>query len=228
MELTALYQQYGKDKVDAAIAYLSYSHVEDLPKYENPDFPILYIFRHGQSTDNADFLFSGWRDVGITKKGEEQALELAPKLKTKKIDLLISSPQLRATQTMKLALSLNNYASSLKIETDDRIKERHYGDYQGTSKLIMQLESPEKLLQIRRDYYAVPPHGESLEMVCTRVEAFCVEIVPLMKQNKINVAISCHGNSIRGFRKYFEHLTPDQTAEIETPLGKDYAAYSID
>jgi bisphosphoglycerate-dependent phosphoglycerate mutase len=48
-----------------------------------------------------------------------------------------------------------------------------------------------------------------------------------MKQFRINVAVSAHGNSIRGFRKYFEHLTDAQTSEIETPLGQDYAAYSI-
>jgi bisphosphoglycerate-dependent phosphoglycerate mutase len=41
------------------------------------------------------------------------------------------------------------------------------------------------------------------------------------------VAVSAHGNSIRGFRKYFEHLTDEQTALVETPLGQDYAAYSI-
>jgi bisphosphoglycerate-dependent phosphoglycerate mutase len=48
-----------------------------------------------------------------------------------------------------------------------------------------------------------------------------------MKNQKINVAISCHGNSIRGFRKYFEKLTPEEVTKIETPLGSDYIAYTI-
>jgi bisphosphoglycerate-dependent phosphoglycerate mutase len=44
---------------------------------------------------------------------------------------------------------------------------------------------------------------------------------------KMNVAVSCHGNSIRGFRQVFENLTNEQTALIESPLAQDYAAYSI-
>jgi bisphosphoglycerate-dependent phosphoglycerate mutase len=48
-----------------------------------------------------------------------------------------------------------------------------------------------------------------------------------MTMYKMNVAVSCHGNSIRGFRQIFEGLSNEQTALIETPLGQDYAAYNI-
>jgi len=64
-------------------------------------------------------------------------------------------------------------------------------------------------------------------MVCERVAEFCDEMVPIIKNTGINVAISCHGNSIRGFRKYFEGLSEEETTMLETPLGKDYAAYVI-
>jgi bisphosphoglycerate-dependent phosphoglycerate mutase len=48
-----------------------------------------------------------------------------------------------------------------------------------------------------------------------------------MKEKKLNVAISCHGNSIRGFRKFFEKLSPEEVTKIETPLGSDYISYNI-
>lgn len=141
--------------------------------------------------------------------------------------MLISSPQTRAIETMILAVSENKDAKNLEIQTDERIKERNYGIYQGKSKLEMQLEDAKGLHEIRRSWDNIPENGESLEMVCKRVKDFCDEIIPLMKEHKLNVAISCHGNSIRGFRKYFENLSGNETAELETPLGKDYLAYSI-
>lgn len=223
----ALYQKYPKEKIEEAVALLSYHHTDPLPKNESNTLPTMYIFRHGQTEDNANFVFSGWRDSELTDKGREQALILAEKLVNKKVDMLISSPQKRAIQTMELAVSLNQKAKNLEIHMDRRIMERSYGDYQGQSKLELQLNNPEFAKKVRRSYDYVPPNGESLEMVCQRVEKFCKEIIPLMKEHKINIFVSCHGNSIRGFRKYFENLSPQKTAEIETPLGQDYAAYIV-
>ena len=224
---SSFYSKYPKEKVDEALHLLTYKDVQPLPKDENPDFPIMYVFRHGQTTDNADFIFSGWRDSDLTEKGIQQAEVLAEKLRDKEIHMLIASDQIRAIKTMQIAISKNEKAKVLEIIKDPRIKERSYGDLQGQSKLLLQLENPALLLKYRREYTNIPPNGESLEMVVERVYDFLEEIIPKMKSYKINVAISCHGNSIRGIRKYFEKLTDKQTADIETPLGQDYAAYSI-
>ncbi|MFA6982053.1 MAG: histidine phosphatase family protein, partial [Patescibacteria group bacterium] len=206
---------------------LNYKDVSELPKEESDTLPTLYVFRHGQTEDNAKYIFSGWRDPDLTEEGRKQALILAEKLEDKKLDLLISSPQVRALDTMKLGVSLNVNAKDKEIETDERIKERSYGDLQGTSKMELQLKDPELLKRIRRGYYEVPTNGESMEMVCQRVASFCDQLVERMKREKINVAISCHGNSFRGFRQYFEHLKPEEIEKLETPLGQDYAAYVI-
>ncbi|MCA9308430.1 MAG: histidine phosphatase family protein [Patescibacteria group bacterium] len=223
----ALYQKYSKEKVDDAVAYLSYKKdPQPLPKSEDPNYPILYVFRHGQTEDNKALVFSGWRDSPLSDAGKEQAKVLAEKLKDKNIHMLIASDQIRAVETMKIAMSLNK-AKDLEIIKDPRIKERCYGDYQGKSKLDLQLENPEFLHDLRRSYDFVPPNGESVKMTVERVRNFLDEVLPHMKQNKINVAVSCHGNSIRGIRQYFENLTEEETAEIETPLAKDYAAYNI-
>jgi len=225
----ALYRKYSKAEVEKAVEFLSYKTIkEELPKKESHVKPTLYIFRHGQTEDNAKFIFSGWRDPELTMQGKLDALELADLLKDKKIQMLIASPQKRAIETMRLAISKNKNAKDLEIHTEERIKERSYGDYQGKSKLEVYLEDAEMAHKLRREFKTQPPHGESIEMVCKRVGDFCKEIVPLMKKNNINVAISCHGNSIRGFRKYFENLDDITTANAETPLGKDYLAYVIE
>lgn len=227
MDLTALYQKYPKETVDKALELLTYKKVDPLPKEESDEHPVMYIFRHGQSTDNLNLTFSGWRDCDITEKGVEQAELLAPKLKDKKIGMLISSDQIRAIRTMEIAIAQNEEAKKLEIIKDPRIKERGYGLLEGYSKLELYLWNKDLLHAFRRGFDVIPPEGESLKMVCARVKEFCEEIVPLMKESNINVAISCHGNSIRGFRKYFEDLSDEETASVETPLGKDYAAYVI-
>lgn len=226
-ELQRLYSKYGMDKVEEAIAYLSYRKADPLPKEEKEGCPTLYVFRHGQTVDNANYVFCGWRDPDLTETGVQQAEVLAEKFKDKSIHMLIASDQQRAIKTMQIAMSKNPYARELEITKDPRIKEKSYGDYQGKSKLEMELEDPEKVLEIRRNYFEVSPNGESIEMVVKRVNNFLDEILPLMKEHRINVAVSCHGNSIRGIRQRFEKLSNEETALIETPLGQDYAAYAI-
>ena len=63
-----------------------------------------YIFRHGQSTYNLAGLTQGQtNDSVLTDLGKHQALEVGQKLKDKRIEVVISSPLMRAMQTAKLA-----------------------------------------------------------------------------------------------------------------------------
>lgn len=227
-DLKELRQKYSNEKLDEFEQHLRYKKKpEELPKNENTNYPIMYVFRHGETTDNRDMVFSGWRDVDLTDTGIKQAEVLAEKMKDKKIQMLIASDQIRAVKTMEIAMSKNEYAKDLEILKEPRIRERNYGDLMGQSKLLWKLEKPEETALYRRSWDTPPPNGESIKIVCDRVQDFLDEIIPLMKAENINVAISCHGNSIRGIRRYFEHLDEETTAKVETPLGQDYAAYSI-
>lgn len=223
----AILAKYPKEKIDKAIEILTYKNVSPMVKQESTTDPVLYVFRHGQSVDNINFIFSGWRDAPLTDVGRQQAQVLAEKLKDKKLDILISSDLSRAYETMKIAVSLNKDAKDREIVKDIRVRERSYGDLQGTSKLIMYLENPELLHEYRRSYTKKANNGESLEETVKRVADFCNEIVPLMKMHHLNVAVACSSNSMRGFRMYFEHLTPEEVCDLETPLGQDYLSYVI-
>jgi bisphosphoglycerate-dependent phosphoglycerate mutase len=63
-------------------------------------------------------------------------------------------------------------------------------------------------------------------MVEKRVLAFIKDLLKFMKTNKVNVANSAHGNSMRPFRKYFEKLTIEQMMKLENPYD-DYFEYEI-
>lgn len=195
-----------------------------LPKNESPNDPEIYVFRHGESTDNLAKIFSGWRDANLTDKGREQAQVLAEKLKGKNIQLCITSPQIRAKETAQIALK---YHRDIVFETDQRIMERNYGDLTGQSKETWMKENPEMAVKYRRGYDFPPPNGESLKMVEERVFPFCDEVVQRAKRNNMNIAISCHGNSMRAIRRYFEKLSIVEELTLENPLAQDFAQYVV-
>ncbi|MBW2963782.1 histidine phosphatase family protein, partial [Candidatus Woesearchaeota archaeon] len=79
---------------------------------------------------------------------------------------------------------------------------------------------------IRRSYDIPPPGGESVKMVEKRVKSFIKDLLKKMKKEKVNVAISAHGNSMRPFRAYFEKLSREQMMTLENPWD-DYFEYTI-
>ena len=191
--------------------------------------PILYLFRHGETEDNKNRIFSGRRNSPLTSRGIEQAEELAEKLKDKKIDLAIFSdiapgPD-RAEDTLDIVLK---YHSETKKEPAEFLFERDYGELTGTSKLELNEKDPELCLKYRRSWDFPPPGGESIKAAWEgRVKKFCQDLEKKMRQEKINVAISCTNNTMRLIRMYFEKLSVKQMLELENPLAQDYASYTV-
>ena len=82
---------------------------------------------------------------------------------------------------------------------------------------LSNVENPDLYAKIHRGYEFVPPSGESLKMVESRVTSFLGQLKEWLGQNMGNVAVSCHNNSIRPIRRIFEHLTTEQMLELESP-----------
>lgn len=199
--------------------------VQTLPKDSpKPGENFVVVFRHGESEDNRKRVFSGWRDSPLTDTGRAQARALAPKLKDSKIDVAITSDLTRSKDTAQLALAQN---PGVRFEQDWRIKERNYGDLMGKSKEEAMRIDPEQAVLWRRSYDVPPPNGESIEMVERRVWPFLDELLARMRRDKINVALSLHGNSMRAARRYFEDMDVVDEMTHENPLGTDYALYVI-
>ena len=215
----------------------------------------IYLFRHGQTYFNRDKRFTGWKDSKLTPQGVKDAKKVAQKLKKKKFQVAYQTRLSRSKDTLKYVIKF--HPECKKIITDDRMIERSYGKLQGKShkefvkqegtdtyKTLLQwhkidhLKGREKkefiqktgeaeLKIIRRSYDIPPPGGESVKMVEKRVNSFIKDLLKKMKKEKINVAISAHGNSMRPFRKYFEKLSIKQMMELENPWD-DYFEYTID
>ncbi|MBN2459752.1 2,3-bisphosphoglycerate-dependent phosphoglycerate mutase [Candidatus Woesearchaeota archaeon] len=215
----------------------------------------IYLFRHGQSYFNREKKFTGWIDSGLTPKGVEDAKKVAEKLKGKRIDVAFQTHLSRSKDTLKNVLKY--HPECKVIITNDKMLERNYGSLCGLSheslvsvkgkELYNSLVKSKKIplmkgfdkahmiellgtaykQMIRRSYNVPPPNGESVAMVRERVMSFIKELVAFMKREKVNVAISAHGNSMRPFRQYFEKLTVKEMMELENPWD-DYFEYVIE
>ncbi len=184
----------------------------------------LFVFRHAETTDNSNQIFSGWRDPDLTPKGLLQAQEIAQQLEQEKIDYAFTSHLLRAKRTLEIVLKPH---LNVPVFMDDRLIERCYGTLQGKSKIEIAAERPEWFAKVHRGYDFAPPEGESLKMVESRTLPFIVQLERWLKQNPGNVAISCHGNSMRPIRKVFEHLSLKQMLQLENPQDQamEYALH---
>ncbi len=186
----------------------------------------IYLFRHGTTEDNAAGKFSGWRQTPLNKRGKDDARIIALRLKDKKIEVAFQSRLIRSKDTLKEVLK--HHKECKTIITDDRMIERSYGDLQGKTHLqYIKKNSPEKYDKFHRGYKTKPPGGESIKDVEKRVKSFIKDLMKLMKKNKVNVAISAHGNSMRPFRRYFEKMTVKEMLAIENPYD-NYFEYKID
>jgi 2,3-bisphosphoglycerate-dependent phosphoglycerate mutase len=180
----------------------------------------LFVFRHAETTDNRRQIFSGWRDPKLTSKGLEQGQEVAEQLRQEKINYAFTSHLERARKTLEIVLEAH---PDVPVFVDDRLIERCYGLLQGKSKRKVAKERPEWFAKVHRGYDFPPPEGESLKMVEKRTVPFLVQLAAWLQQNRGNVAISCHGNSLRPIRRVFEHLSLKQMLQIENPQDRAMA-----
>ena len=176
----------------------------------------IYLFRHGTTTDNSAGRFSGWRNVPLNKRGKDDAKIIALRLKNKKFQIAFYTSLKRSKQTLKEVLKFHPECKTL-IE-DDRIIERDYGAVSGTTHYnYIRKNSHKKYDKFHRGYKDRAPKGESIYDVEKRVKPFIKDLIKLMKEKKVNVAISAHGNSMRPLRRYFEKLTVKEMLLIESP-----------
>lgn len=87
----------------------------------------LYLVRHGQTDWNLAGKAQGWADNPLNATGIAQAEALREKLKSYDFDICYCSPLIRAVQTAKIAIG-----DRVKIIYDKDLKERNFGDLEGT------------------------------------------------------------------------------------------------
>ena len=88
----------------------------------------IYYVRHGQTDLNlAKKMQGGGTEKELNETGVSQAYNTKKELENVKYDLVICSPMKRAKQTAEII----NEGRDIPIITDERIRERKLGDYEG-------------------------------------------------------------------------------------------------
>ena len=174
----------------------------------------LVLIRHGQSTYNKQNIFTGWKDVALTKKGIREAHEAAPLLTDITFTHAFTSNLKRARHTLDIILK--DIDQDIPVTDNIALNERDYGSLVGQNKA----EAAEKygVDQVRiwrRSYATPPPDGESLEMTAKRsIPYFKDKIEPLLTANN-NIIVSAHGNSIRSIVMHLHNLKREQILQTE-------------
>ena len=189
--------------------------------------PDLILLRHGQSQWNLENRFTGWVDVPLSPRGEEEARSAGEKLRGRKIDKLYTSVLKRAIDTAEIALETARIGP-LPTERDAALNERMYGDLQGKNKAEAAREfGPDQVKLWRRSYDVRPPGGESLADTAARVLPYWERrILPDLRAGK-NVLVAAHGNSLRALVKHLDGISDDDIAELNIPTGNPLV-YELD
>lgn len=153
-----------------------------------------YIFRHGQSTYNLEKRTQGQtNDSVLTEIGREQALNIGRKLQNCGIEVIVTSPLMRAFQTAELV----NQTLNVPIVEDDHFLEVNVGVVEGWhyteiikkyKKIFDQLHSTDFDSCADVCY----PQGETKRQVHERIWQG-LEKWSLSLQNYQTIAISSHG-----------------------------------
>ena len=204
----------------------------------------LILCRHGESEWNLEKRFTGWVDVDLSPKGEEEAKDAGITLKNEGLsfDLAYTSVLKRATKTLWIMLEEMGL-TWIPVINAWELNERHYGALQGLKKSQVAAEFGEEQVQIWRRSYDIPPPtldredklhprfeeryssisdlpaGESLKDTLFRVKPYWqTTIIPSLLGNQ-DVLVVAHGNSLRAMVKMIENMTDEEIVDFNIPTG---------
>jgi broad specificity phosphatase PhoE len=121
----------------------------------------LVLWRHGQTTWNAERRFQGQSDIPLDETGQAQAERAARLLAALRPDLIVSSDLSRAASTAAPLARL----TGLEVTLDKDLRERHGGCWEG----LTDTEIRERYPEAHATW--TPPDGEPTTTVADRVAA---------------------------------------------------------
>ncbi len=126
------------------------------------------LLRHGETALSAERRFAGRGDIALTEHGLRQAAAAADRLAARGgIDLIVTSPLLRARQTAEAAAR----ATGVPVQADDALVELDFGTWEGLTIAEASQRWPDEVSAWLASVDAAPPGGESLAAATARVGA---------------------------------------------------------
>lgn len=162
---------------------------------------LITLLRHGESEGNISGILQGQSDYPLTPLGIEQAQCFASAWKSEgtRLDLIISSPLKRASQTSEII------ASALKapIEFDPAWKERNFGHLQGIK--LEEINQRNPPVDFFHPYDPIGGYGESQVDLFTRAS---LALQNVLRQPAGSYLIVSHGGILNKALFVIMGITP--------------------
>lgn len=209
----------------------------------------MVLLRHGESEFNAAQVFTGLLDASLTPEGIAQVGIAARLIKEAGLhpDLLVTSPMLRAHQTIDALTHLLplEHLRAIETVTTWRLAERDYGCLTGLSKAECRRRyGEEAFFTWRRTMHGRPPaasaaqratwvdppplrdsgplvagDGESLADVVDRVLPVWQETLQPAAAGGGTVLVVAHGNTLRALAAAVGRYTDREVEDLNIPAG---------
>ncbi len=206
----------------------------------------LILLRHGQSTWNAENLFTGWWDADLSEQGAVEAAAAGTLMAEAGLGpgVVHTSLQTRAIRTANLAVDAMGLLW-LPVKRHWRLNERHYGDLTGRNKAEATAQFGEEQVKVWRRSYDVPPpptsadnafnpntdpryahlpvdvlpQSECLADVVRRMLPYWFDAIVPDLANGGTVLVAAHGNSLRALVKHLDGIADADIAGLDIPTG---------
>jgi broad specificity phosphatase PhoE len=167
---------------------------------------IIYLVRHGQTTDNEASILSGHVDPNLTKKGEEQACLTKLRLKDIHLDAAYSSDLRRAIKTAEII-----YGKPIpKANQILGLRERNFGSLDGKPEEHY-IKGNEKKKMISHEESWVYKHVPDMESDHELSLRFIPALESVAKQNYgKTILVVAHGGAIRTALTKLQGLTHNE------------------
>jgi broad specificity phosphatase PhoE len=178
--------------------------------------PTVYICRHGQTDWNAEARLQGQADTDLNATGRAQARRNGERLRGLIADPdafdFVSSPLKRTRQTMEIARAAMGLDPA-GYRTDERLKELHFGDWQGFTFAELEAASPGSTAGRDTDKWNYVPPGAAAESYA----ALALRIVPWLEAIDRPTVCVTHGGIVRSLFRMVGGYSEVEAAAMTVP-----------
>ncbi len=189
----------------------------------------LVLVRHGESVANAANVYTGWNDVPLTKKGEEQAEKAGELIKT----ISDFAPTHIHTSVLSRAIVTANIVADvcnvlwLPMTKTWRLNERVLLWRRSFDSVPPKQGSPMIDRRYKHFDQHLMPRAESLHQTQKRLMPYYYDHIASRLINGEDQLIVAHGSSLRALIKKLEQINDHDIVKLEVPNAEPIV-YTMD
>ena len=167
------------------------------------------LVRHGDVDEKYHRCYNGHIDIGLSKKGEQEAMALAKLFSKREFDLVYCSDLKRTRET------LNPFSQEKQAIYTEKLREKSWGKHEGMSfnEIVSEGEIEyENFLQ-----WINALDGENYEAYVDRIKKFFLEF--LIHKKVENILVVTHAGVIRVLIALVKKLSLEEAFSINVPYG---------